>query len=165
MLKTLLFLGLICLLAVLIMLDFVLVIPKFGSEHFGAPEDIKESLSKMPDRPLWVNLLGVVFMVLIFVCAIAVLVWAVVDAKTSGFQFWQVFLRFFIILEGYKLFDIVCFDWFMLTKLNVWIQKLYPETAGAKGFHSFGFNWKSQSIKIVLFAVLSLLIAGAVTLV
>ena len=38
MIKTLIMLGLVCLFATLMILDFILVIPKFDSKHFGAPD-------------------------------------------------------------------------------------------------------------------------------
>ena len=40
MLKTFVMLGPVCLLATLMITDFIIVIPKFGSQHFGAPDDI-----------------------------------------------------------------------------------------------------------------------------
>lgn len=57
MIKTLIMLGLVCLLATLMITDFIIVIPKFGAQHFGAPDDIKEMMKKMPDRTPWVNIL------------------------------------------------------------------------------------------------------------
>ena len=50
MIKTLIMLGLVCLFATLMILDFILVIPKFGSKHFGAPDDIKEMMEKKPEE-------------------------------------------------------------------------------------------------------------------
>ena len=52
----------------------------------------------------------------------------------------------------------VCFDYILLTKLNIF-QKLFPETVGCKGYEKFGFNLKSQIIKILVFAVISVVIA------
>lgn len=110
MIKTLIMLGLVCLLAIFMMMDFIIVIPKFGSKHFGA------------------------------------------------------FIRFFIITEGYKLFDIIFFDYLMLTKLKL-PAKIYPETAGAKGYDNFGFNTKSQMNKLIIFCVASILLAFILTVI
>ena len=66
--------------------------------------------------------------------------------------------------EGYKLFDIICFDFIMITKLKL-PEKIYPETAGAKGYDNFGFNAKSQTIKIVVFCGISLLLAFVLTVI
>ena len=162
MLKTFIILGLVCLLATLMITDFILVIPKFGSKHFGAPDDIKEMMEKIPDRALWVNLLGVCIMIVGFVGVALVLIWAIVDTVKIKLSFIGAFIRFFIITEGYKLFDIICFDYLMLTKLKL-PARIYPETAGAKGYDNFGFNAKSQIIKMVIFCGISLITAFVLT--
>lgn len=45
MIKTFIMLALVCFLATLMIMNFIIVIPKFGSKHFGAPDDIKEMMS------------------------------------------------------------------------------------------------------------------------
>lgn len=162
MIKTLMMLGLVCLIAILMIMDFILVIPKFGSKHFGAPDDIKEMMEKIPDRAPWVNLLGICIMIAGFVGAASVLIWAMVDTVKTDMSFSGAFIRFFMITEGYKLFDIVCFDYLMLTKLKL-PERIYPETAGAKGYDNFGFNAKSQTIKMVVFCGISLILAFVLT--
>ena len=160
----LMMLGAICLLATVLLVDFVVVIPKFGAKYFGAPDDIKEMASKMPDQPAWVNALGVLILVVGFAGVAAVLAWAVRDTLETKMSFWETFLRFLILFEGYKLFDVVCFDYLMLTKLKLPVR-IYPETAGFKAYDSFGFNAKSQIGKAVAFAAISLLIACILTMV
>ena len=150
MIKTLIMLGLVCLLATLMITDFIIVIPKFGAQHFGAPDDIKEMMKKMPDRTPWVNILGVSIMIAGFLGVVVVLIWAIVDTVKFKLSFMEAFIRFFIITEGYKLFDIIFFDYLMLSKFKIPL-KIYPETAGAKGYNNFGFNAKSQVMKLVVF--------------
>ncbi len=162
MAKTLIMLGVICLLATVLMFDFVVVIPKFGAKYFGAPDDIKEMASAMPDQPTWVNVLGVCILIAGFAGVAAVFVWAVRDTLAVRMSFWGVFLRFFTILEGYKLFDVVCFDYLMLTKLKLPLM-VYPETAGFKAYDNFGFNAMSQMAKAIAFAGTSLLMAAILT--
>ncbi len=162
MAKTLMMLGVICLLATVLMFDFVVVIPKFGAKYFGAPDDIKEMANAMPDQPTWVNALGTCVLAAGFAGVAAVLVWAVRDTLETGMPFWSTFLRFLIILEGYKLFDVVCFDYLMLTKFKLPLR-VYPETAGFKAYDSFGFNARSQIGKAVAFAGISLLLAAILT--
>ncbi len=162
MIKTFIMLGLVCLLAALMMANFIVVIPKFGSKHFGAPDDIKDMMSNIPDRPAWVNILGVCIMLAGFVGVIAIFIWAAVDIVKTNMSFKEAFIRFLIITEGYKLFDIICFDYLMLTKLKLPV-KLYPETKGAKGYDNFGFNAKSQIIKIVIFLGISFICAFVLT--
>lgn len=162
MIKTLIMLGLICLLATLMIIDFIIVIPKFGSKHFGAPDDIKEMMSKLPDRAAWITILGVCIMIAGFIGVIAVFIWAAIDILKTDMSFKEAFFRFLILTEGYKLFDIVCFDYLMLTKLKLPV-KIYPETAGAKGYDNFGFNAKSQMMKLAVFFGISLILAFVLT--
>lgn len=164
MATTFMMLVVICLLATVLMFDFVVIIPKLGSKYLGAPDDIKEMASKLPDQPAWVNALGVLILVAGFAGVAAVLVWAVRDTLETKMSFWSAFLRFLVLFEGYKLFDVVCFDYLMLTKLKLPLR-VYPETAGFKAYDSFGFNAKSQISKAVAFAGISLLLAYVLTVV
>lgn len=84
------------------------------------------------------------------------------DVVKTDIFFQEAFIRFFIIMEGYKLFDVICFDYLMLTKWKL-PAKIYPETAGAKGYHSFGFNAKSQIAKLIIFCLISLALAFILT--
>lgn len=162
MVKTLIMTAIVLVLATILLLDFAIVIPKFGSKHFGLPEDLARMIDQMPDRPMWVNILGIILMIAGFAGAIAVLIWAGVDAVKTDMSFLQTFLRFLIILDGYKLYDIIFFDYLWLTKLKI-PQKIYPQTEGNKGYDSFGFNLKSQIIKLFAFCGASLLIAFILT--
>lgn len=160
--KTLGMLLIICFLASIMMMNFILVIPKFGSKYFGAPDDIKAMMSKLPDKPIWVNLIGGLIMILGFLGIAAILVWAIVDTVKFNLTFQQAFVRFLILFEGYKLFDIIFFDYLMLTKLKL-PTKIYPETIGAKGYDNFGFNAKSQIAKVLIFFFVSLILAYVLT--
>lgn len=162
MIKTWIMLGLVCLLATLILLDFFAVIPKFGSKYFGAPDDIKEIMQTVPDKPMWINILGVVIMIAGFIGVAVVIIWAIVDTLKSDLSFFSAFIRFLIIFDGYKLFDIICFDYLLYSKLKL-PEKFIPETAGAKGYDNFGYNAKSQIIKLIAFCGASLLIAFILT--
>jgi hypothetical protein len=50
-------------------------------------------------------------------------------------------------------------DWYLLTKSHLF-QHYYPETEGCRGFHSYGFNRKSQIAKIIIFPFVALAAAG-----
>lgn len=52
----------------------------------------------------------------------------------------------------------------MLTKLKL-PAKIYPETAGAKGYDNFGFNAKSQMNKLIIFCIASILLALVLTVI
>ena len=59
-------------------------------------------------------------------------------------------------------FDLVFLDWILLQKTR-FFQHYYPETEGCKGYHSYGFNRKSQITKVILFPFISALLAWLCT--
>ena len=154
MLLTIFLTLIFCILVTVAMAVFLVIIPKFGAIHFGAPSDLQEMVKEMPDQPRWKNILGIVLFILIAFCIIGLFIWGGWDALRTDMNFWQTFLRFVIMLEVYKLYDTVFFDYLMLTKMH-FIEKLYPSLKGAKGLDSFGFNAKSQISKIIIFPLIS----------
>ena len=93
--KSFIMLGLICLLASVMMANFIIVIPKFGSKYFGAPDDIKEMVKDMPDKPMWVNMIGVFIMIAGFIGVIAIFVWAIADIINTQMSFLKPWLDFY----------------------------------------------------------------------
>ena len=71
------------------------------------------------------------------------------DGFRSGFTFWQFFARFVLIFTIYKVYDMVCFDYFLLMKFH-FFQHYYPETQSALSGRKYGFNIKSQLLKILV---------------
>ncbi len=100
----------------------------------------------------------IVFVIIVATGILVVFVWADYDAVQNDWQFGMIFVRFLILLEGYKIFDMICFDYILLTKLNIF-QTFFPETIRCKGYKSFGFNLKSQVIKIFVFAAIAFAIS------
>lgn len=121
-------------------------------------------MEKVPDSPAWVNIRGVCFMILGFVGVTAVFTWAIVYTVKSELSLSGAFIRFLIIAEGYTLFDIIGFDYLMLTKLKL-PAKMDTETVGAKRYDSFGFNAKGQITKLVVFCGISLFLAFILTVI
>lgn len=52
----------------------------------------------------------------------------------------------------------------LLLQKTRFFQHYYPETEGCAGYHSYGFNKKSQITKIILFPFISALIAWLCTI-
>ena len=75
---------------------------------------------------------------------------AVWDGFQSGFTFWQFFLRFVLIFTIYKLYDMVCFDYFLLMKSH-FFQYYYPEVQSVYPLKKYGFNLKNQLLKLLVF--------------
>ena len=85
------------------------------------------------------------------------------DGFRSGFAFWQFFLRFVLIFTIYKLYDMICFDYFLLCKFR-FFQHYYPEVEEVYQNRKYGFNIKSQLLKLlVIFPAASALAAWLCT--
>ena len=96
-----------------------------------------------------------IFSVLMILGTGVVSVW---DGFRSGFGFRQFFTRFVLIFTIYKVYDMVCFDYFLLMKFR-FFQYYYPETESVYPLKKYGFNLKSQLLKLlVIFPAVS---AGA----
>ena len=81
------------------------------------------------------------------------------DGFRSGYTFWQFFLRFITIFTIYKLYDMTCFDWFLLCKFR-FFQYYFPETEPVYNGRKYGYNLKSQLLKLlVIFPAASALAA------
>jgi len=123
-----------------------------------APKDVQERLAGRPAQPVWKTVVGVVLALILLAGIAGVLIYAGYDAVSADMPFVKIFLRFLILFEGYKIFDMVVFDWLLLTKLNVYVR-FFPEVEGCESMEKFGFNLKSQIIKIIAFAGLAAVIA------
>jgi hypothetical protein len=89
---------------------------------------------------------------------------AVWDGFRSGFSFFQFFLRYVLIFTIYKAYDMIFFDWFLLCRFR-FFQYYYPEAGSACEGRKYGFNIKSQLLKlIVIFPAASALAAWVCTL-
>ena len=82
----------------------------------------------------------------------------------SGFSLLQFFLRFVSIFTIYKLYDMICFDYFLLMKFQLF-QYYYPEVKSVYSGRKYGYNIKSQLLKLfVIFPAASALSAWVCTL-
>ena len=103
-----------------------------------------------------------IFSILMILGTGAVSIW---DGFRSGFGFWQFFTRFVLIFTIYKVYDMVCFDYFLLMKFH-FFQYYYPETQSALVGRKYGFNIRSQLLKLlVIFPVVSAIAAWICTLI
>ena len=84
---------------------------------------------------------------------VGIYVYGAYDGIRNDFGFWQFFIRFLIMSYLLKAFDIIAFDWYLLTKSR-FFQHYYPETERCEGYHSFGFNRKEQLTRIILYPFL-----------
>lgn len=133
-------------------------------KFFGtAPKDELEMLQIHEERFPGMHLLGYVLGVVAIAMIAGSVVIAVWDGMKREYGFLQFFIRFLIMLEGYKIWDILFLDNYLLTKSN-FFQHYYPEIEGCESLKKSGchlYNFKEQILKLlVTFPVVSLAIAG-----
>ena len=108
--------------------------------------------------------LGWVMMILSALTILGVGVISIWDGFKSGFTFWQFFLRFVSIFTIYKAYDMIFFDWFLLCRFR-FFQHYFPETEPVLSGRKYGFNIKTQLLKLlVIFPAASALAAWICTL-
>ena len=86
-------------------------------------------------------------------------IFSIWDGFRSGYTFRQFFLRFVFIFTIYKLYDMICFDWFLLCRFR-FFQYYFPEVESEYNGRKYGYNIKSQLLKLfVIFPAASALAA------
>ena len=132
----------------------------FGS----APKEAQELIQPKPERFKGQHLFGWALLIISMLMVVAALVLAVWDGVGNNFGFWKFFARFLTILYAYKAFDMICFDYLLLTRSH-FFQRYYPEVDGCDSFHKYGFNLKSQIIRIIVYPFICALAAWICTLI
>ncbi len=124
------------------------------------PEDVQERIRpRVENKPMtFKRFMGWVILVAFCLFYIGIMVCGAADGLKNDYSFWQFLLRFLIIGAVMKVFDIVFFDWFILTKTE-FFQHFFPETAGCAGWKDFGFNRKQQIRQCVSIPVCCLIFA------
>ena len=160
-----LFLSIVfCAAVTLMLLSAVSFIQK--KEFFSSAPKEAQAVIKPKEKELFygARIIGWTLLVFSVLMILGVGVIAVWDGFRSGFTFWQFFLRFVIIFTVYKIYDMVCFDYFLLMKFR-FFQYYYPEVGSVYPLKKYGFNIKSQLLKLlVIFPVVSALTAWICTL-
>ena len=131
----------------------------------SAPKEAREVI-RPRNRELFfgARAMGRVLMILSILMIAGVGVISVWDGLRSGFAFGGFFLRFVLILTIYKAYDMVFFDWFLLCRFR-FFQHYYPEVEAVYTGRKYGFNLKSQLMKLlVIFPAVSALAARICTL-
>ena len=130
-----------------------------------APKEAREVLIQR-DKELFygARTIGWTLMFISILMILGVVIIAVWDGLRSQFTFWQFFMRFILILIIYKLCDMALIDNFLLLKFH-FFQYYYPEAADVMDGRKYGFNIRSQLLKLfIIFPALSALAAWICTL-
>ncbi len=108
--------------------------------------------------------MGWVLMIISILMILGVIAVSIWDGFRNDFTFKEFFLRFILILTIYKAYDMIFFDWFILCRFH-FFQYYYPETESALNGRKYGFNLKSQLLKLlIIFPAVSALAAWICTL-
>ena len=128
-----------------------------------APKDIQEAILEHKEPFRGARVIGWILLIIAVLTFPAAFLYGAWDGIRNGFTFWQFAGRFLAMLYLLKAFDIICFDWFLLTKSH-FFQHFYPETEGCAGYHQFGFNRREQITRIIVFPFIALAMAWICTL-
>ncbi len=131
----------------------------------SAPKEAQEVLLQRDNELFYgARTIGWTLIVFSILMILGVGVVAIWDGFRSGFTFRQFFTRFVIIFTIYKLYDMVCFDYFLLMKSH-FFQHYFPEVESVYSERKYGYNIKSQLLKLlVVFPAASALAAWVCTL-
>lgn len=92
-------------------------------------------------------------------CAYLAALWLLgADGIRRGYGFWLLFGRYMLFLYGYKLFDIVVQDQYIVISRRYYVR-FYPETKGCKSWNDRSFNTKNQLIRLIAFPFAAALLA------
>ena len=112
----------------------------------SAPKDVQVAIKeRKEERFRGARIFGRKLIIISIIGIACAVFFAAYDGIRHNFTLWQFFLRFLIMYYIYKAFDIICFDWLLLTKSR-FFQHYYPEIEGCESLEKFGFNRKSQII-------------------
>ena len=153
-----LLLSLVLILALCLLLYAAVVLIQDRRLFTTAPKDIQAAAKDHPERFAGAHALGWALAVISILAMAGAFLYGGYDGIRNGFGFRQFFVRFLLMFYIWKAFDIICLDWYLLTKSH-FFQRYYPETEGCEGYHQFGFNRKEQLTRIVLFPFISALMA------
>ena len=157
MITTLFALAAVCLLS----LAFILIIPHFAATKVlmrFLPQDIREAAKAHPDPSLGRQIIGYLMTALAAVGYVGLLFFLGADGLRRGYGFWLLFWRFMLFLYGYKLFDILVQDQYIVITRKYYV-KFYPETKGCKSWDDRSFNTKNQMIRLIAFPFVCALMA------
>lgn len=157
MITTLSALAVVCLLS----LAFILVIPRFTATKVlmrFLPQDIREAAKAHPDPSFGKQTIGYLMTALAATGYIGLLCFLGADGLRRGYGFWLFFGRYMLFLYGYKLFDILVQDQYIVITRKYYV-KFYPETRVCKSWDDRNFNTKNQMIRLITFPFVCALMA------
>ena len=139
---------------------------KRASSSSAAPQEAQEVIRTRTEELFYgARTMGWVLMAISILTIVGVGVVSIWDGFREGFTFAEFFTRFLIIFTVYKAYDMIFIDWFLLCRFR-FFQHFYPEVESVFDGRTYGFNLKSQLLKLlVIFPAASALAAWVCTIV
>ena len=157
MITTLTVLAGICMLSLM----FVLIIPPYAKTKVFMsflPGDIREAAGDHPDPPVRKQIIGYLMTAAATAVYLGALWFLGADGIRHGYGFWSLFSRYMLFLYGYKLFDIVVQDQYIVITRKYYVR-FFPETKNCRSWNDRSFNTKNQLIRLTVFPFASALLA------
>ncbi len=131
----------------------------------SAPKEAREVIIHREKELFYgARTIGWILLIFSMLLILGVGVISIWDGFRSGFTFIQFFMRFVLIFTVYKIYDMICFDYFLLMKYK-FFQYYFPEVESVYSGRKYGYNIKSQLLKLfVVFPAASALAAWICTL-
>lgn len=160
---TLIVLAAVCLLSLL----FLLAIPPFAPARLFTrflPRDIREAAENHSDPPFGKRLTGYLMTAAALAGYLGAMFFLGADGLRRGYGFWLLFGRFMLFLYGYKLFDILVQDQYIVITKKYFVR-FFPETKDCRSWDDRSFNTGNQLIRLAAFPFVCALLAWVTLLV
>ena len=157
MIVTLFALAYVCALS----LFFILVIPPLAPTKLFMsflPRDIREAARDHPDPPKERRILGYLLTALLCVTYIGAVALIGADALCRGGGFRRIFGRYMLFMYGYKIFDILVQDQYIVVKRKYFLR-FFPETKDCRSWDDLSFNKSNQIKRLIAFPFVCALLA------
>ena len=144
------FLAIVFCVAITIMIFAAVAFIQDKKLFSSAPKEFQKTIVPREKELFYgAKAIGWTFIVFSFLLILGVGVISIWDGFRSGYSFWQFFIRFEVIFTVYKLYDMICFDYFLLMKFHFY-QFYFPEIGSVTRGRKYGYNIKSQLIKLLI---------------
>ncbi len=157
MITTLAALAYVCALS----LFFIIVIPPLAPTKLFMsflPEDIREAAKDHPNPPKERRILGYLLTAVVCVAYLGAIILIGANSLRRDGGFWRIFGMYMLFLYGYKIFDILVQDQYMVIKKKYFLR-FYPETKDCKSWDDTSFNKSNQMKRLIAFPFVSALLA------
>lgn len=131
----------------------------------SAPKEAQEVIVPREKELFYgARIIGWTLMIFSFLMILGVGIISIWDGFRNDYTFIQFFVRFVSIFTIYKIYDMICFDYFLLMKYK-FFQYYFPEVESVYTGRKYGYNIRSQLLKLfIIFPAASAIAARICTL-